>query len=194
MVLRLKLLAANKPCLANILLYLVSHKRGTIKTKTTLGPAAQTSYIYDKLYIWSLVAYQRYRNLGLCWSVSNQRFLSLPEREGMCTSLQFQRTATNVDGFILIIERNSTEMATMIQKHFSPFWKKSLKHYRTPTCISLQVSTWLYRLSFSPSLFRVWKFSPPPKEMLSSSRDIFISPTALDTVLNSQEALAMPRL
>lgn len=49
MVLRLKLLAANKPCLANILLYLVSQKRGTVKTKTTLGHAAQTSYIYNKL-------------------------------------------------------------------------------------------------------------------------------------------------
>lgn len=38
----------------------------------------------------------------------------------MRTSFQFQRTATNVDAFILIAEMNSTEMATMIQNTSLP--------------------------------------------------------------------------
>lgn len=57
-------LLQTSPTLANILL--IPQKRRTVKTKTTLGHAAQASYIYSMLYIWSLVAYQSCRNLGLC--------------------------------------------------------------------------------------------------------------------------------
>lgn len=123
-------------------------------------------------YIWTLVAYQSYRNLGLCWLVSNQRFLSLHEREGMCTSLQFQRTATNVDGFILIYEINSTEMATKIQN-------LSLLEEIPKALITLW-NAFLHKLAldYIPScnilLFHVWNFSLPPKRD-ALTRDIFIS-------------------
>lgn len=60
------LFAANKPYLANILLNLISQKRGTVHTKTTLGHAARTSSIYGKVCTRALGAYQSYRDLGPC--------------------------------------------------------------------------------------------------------------------------------
>lgn len=99
-------------------------------------------YIYMVSYIQSLVAYQSYRNLGLCSSVSNQRFLSLLEREGTCTSLQFQRKATHVDGSVLTPERNSTESGNSNSKtRLSLPLVKPRKHHGTPRCISPQGST-----------------------------------------------------
>lgn len=99
-------------------------------------------YIYMVSYIRSLVAYQSYRNLGLCSSVSNQRFLSLLEREGTCTSLQFQRKATHVDGSVLTPERNSTESGNSNSKtRLSLPLVKPRKHHGTPRCISPQGST-----------------------------------------------------
>lgn len=79
--------------------------------QTTLGYAAQASYISRKLCIWSLVACQSYRTLELCWSESNQRCLSLSEKECMCQFL-VPRTITNVDRPALISKMSPTEVAT----------------------------------------------------------------------------------
>lgn len=98
----------------------ISQWRETVNTKTTLGHAAQASYISRKLYIWSLVACQSYRNLGLWWSESNQRwFLSLWKR-GCMHHFVVLRTVKDKGGSAIISVVSATEIATIQDSSLPP--------------------------------------------------------------------------
>lgn len=97
----------------------ISQWRETVNTKTTLGHAAQASYISRKLYIWSLVACQSYRNLELCWSESNQRFLSLWKR-GYMHHFVVLRTVEDTGGSAIISVVSATEKATIQDSSLPP--------------------------------------------------------------------------
>lgn len=143
----------------------VSQWRETVNTKTTLGHAAQASDISRKLYIWSLVTCQSYRNLGLCWSESNQRFLSLKERvcAPLCSSKDYKRY-----GWLCHHQRGQCYWNSNNSRLFSPS-STSLKHSSTPKC-TLHMLTLDYMPSFNPSPFSVWKlFQPPPQKKKDAS-------------------------
>lgn len=147
----------------------ISQWRETVNTKTTLGHAAQASYISRKLYIWSLVACQSYRNLGLCWSESNQRwFLSLWKR-GYMHHFVVLRT---VKGWLCHHQRGQCYWNSNNSRLFSPS-STSLKHSSTPQC-TLHALTLDYMPSFNPSPFSVWKLlsPPPPKKKCFSCQEI----------------------
>lgn len=152
----------------------ISQWRETVNTKTTLGHAAQASYISRKLYIWSLVACQSYRNLGLFWSESNQRFLSLKERvyAPLCSSKDFKRY-----GWLCHHRRGQCYRNSKNSRVFSPS-SASLKHSSVPQC-TLHALTLDYMPSFNPSPLSVWKLLlPPQKKMLQLSRNTVMFLTA----------------
>lgn len=154
-------------------------------TKTTLGHAAGASYISRKLCIWSLVACQSYRNLGLCWSESNQRVLSLSERAyaPVCSSKD-----CNKYGWACPHEWDQSYWNSNNSGCFSSS-STSLEHSSTPRCT-------LHKLaldcipSFNPSSSSVGSFyqSPLPKKDASVVRKYSYVPdsTALDVVLNTR--------
>lgn len=156
----------------------ISQWREIVNTKTTLGHAAQARYISRRLYIRSLVACQSYRNLGLCWSESNQRFLSLSER-GHMYQFVVPRTVTNMESPALISEISPT-CGNSNSRCFSSS-STSLKHSSTPkrTLHKLALDC---MASFNPSQFSVGSFyqspPPPPKRMLQLSRNIVLFLTA----------------
>lgn len=141
-ILRFKAACCKQTPLGQHLAITYFSKRGTVETKTALGHAAQTSSRDDKLYMWSLVACQSYRNLGLCWSISNQRFLALPER-GYVHQSTVPKDCNKCRWLYPHHWDKSYWNGNNDSKPFSPF-SKSLKHYGTPKCISPQASTWLY--------------------------------------------------
>lgn len=147
----------------------ISQWRETVNTKTALGHAAQASYRSRKLYIWSLVACQSYRNLELCWSESNQRFLSLWKR-GYMHHFVVLRTIKDMGGSAIIGMVSATEKATI--QDFSPS-STSLKHSSSPKC-TLHALTLDYIPSFNPSPFSVWKLlsTPPPAKRCFSCQEI----------------------
>ena len=96
--------------------------------QTTWRPAAQTNYIDMVSSVRVLVAYQSCRNLGLCSSISNQRFQSLPERE----STRAPGSSSTGRWSVLLTETNPAETATVIQNSSLPLWDpwipKALSH------------------------------------------------------------------
>lgn len=120
--------------------------------------------IYTISYIRSLVACQSYRNLGLCWSVSNQRFLALPER-GYVHQSTVPKDCNKCRWFYPHRWDKFYWNGNNDSKPFSPF-SKSRKHYRTPKCISPQVSTWLIvdcLLILRCFVYESFRHAPSPK-------------------------------
>lgn len=161
----------------------ISQWRETVNTKTTLGHAAQASYISRKLYIWSLVACQSYRNLGLCWWESNQRwFLSLWKR-GYMHHFVVLRT---VKGWLCHHQRGQCYWNSNNSRLFSPS-STSLKHSSTPQC-TLHALTLDYMPSFIlHSVYGSFYLHPksPPKKDASVVKKYSCVPdsTTLDVVL-----------
>lgn len=153
----------------------ISQWRETVNTKTTLGHAAQASYISRKLYIWSLVACQSYRNLGLWWSESNQRwFLSLWKR-GCMHHFVVLRTVKDKGGSAIISVVSATEIATIQDSSLPPQrpWSTLALLSALSTCWHLITCHLLIpHHSVYGSFYHHHLSSPPPKKRCFSCQEI----------------------